>query len=55
MNKLMRKAKALGERRLASKPSAGPCTACNGSGHYDHDGSPTCTSCAGTGKQRAKP
>ncbi len=27
------------------------CTACNGSGYYDHDNSPECSSCAGTGKE----
>lgn len=26
------------------------CTACNGSGRYDHTGSPSCSSCGGTGK-----
>ena len=31
------------------------CTACNGSGYYDHNGSPTCGSCDGTGKERYKP
>jgi len=30
------------------------CTACNGSGHYDHNGSPPCGSCNGTGKERYK-
>jgi len=25
------------------------CIACNGSGHYDHNGSPPCGSCEGTG------
>lgn len=29
------------------------CTACSGSGYYDHDGSPECSSCEGTGKERA--
>lgn len=28
------------------------CTACNGSGRYDHDGAPKCGSCNGTGKMR---
>lgn len=32
-----------------------PCTACMGSGHYDHNGSPKCGSCNGTGKERYKP
>lgn len=31
------------------------CTACNGSGHYDSDGSPKCGGCDGTGKERYKP
>ena len=26
------------------------CIACNGSGRYDHQGSPKCSSCEGTGK-----
>ncbi len=26
------------------------CTACNGSGYYDHNGSPECGCCDGTGK-----
>lgn len=28
------------------------CCACNGSGYYDHHGSPRCGSCGGTGKVR---
>jgi DnaJ-class molecular chaperone len=28
------------------------CTACNGTGHYDHNGSPPCGCCNGTGKER---
>ncbi len=28
------------------------CTACNGSGHYDHDGAPKCGACNGTGLER---
>jgi DnaJ-class molecular chaperone len=32
-----------------------PCTACNGSGHYDNGGSPACASCEGTGKERYNP
>jgi hypothetical protein len=32
-----------------------PCTACNGSGYYDHSGSPDCAACNGTGKERYKP
>lgn len=30
------------------------CTACNGSGHYDHNGSPKCAWCDGTGKERQR-
>lgn len=33
----------------------GKCIACNGSGYYDHNGSPKCSSCNGTGKERYKP
>ena len=32
-----------------------PCTACNGSGRYDHNGSPKCASCNGMGKEKYKP
>ncbi len=32
-----------------------PCTACSGSGRYDHNGSPKCGGCNGTGKERYKP
>ncbi len=28
------------------------CSACAGSGRYDHDGSPKCGGCDGTGKER---
>lgn len=31
------------------------CIACNGSGYYDHNGSPKCSSCNGTGKETYKP
>lgn len=30
------------------------CTACNGSGRYDHNGSPSCASCDGTGAETYK-
>jgi hypothetical protein len=30
------------------------CTACSGSGRYDHHGSPACGSCDGTGRNRGK-
>jgi len=32
-----------------------PCSACSGSGVYDHNGSPPCGGCDGTGKERFKP
>lgn len=28
------------------------CTACNGSGYYDHNNSPKCGCCKGTGRER---
>lgn len=28
------------------------CVACNGSGRYDHNGSPACGACDGSGKER---
>lgn len=31
------------------------CIACNGSGYYDHNGSPKCDCCNGTGKEKYKP
>ena len=31
------------------------CGACNGSGRYDHNGSPKCGCCGGSGKERYKP
>ena len=31
-----------------------PCSACNGSGRYDSNGSPPCGACDGTGKERYK-
>lgn len=30
------------------------CTACSGSGRYDHNGAPPCGSCNGTGKVRER-
>ena len=30
------------------------CIACNGSGYYDHNGSPKCEGCNGTGKKRER-
>ena len=44
------------ERRKAFQQLHGlklvTCTACSGSGHYDHDRSPKCWSCDGIGKMR---
>ncbi len=31
------------------------CICCNGSGRYDHNGSPPCGACDGTGKEWYKP
>jgi hypothetical protein len=31
------------------------CSACAGSGRYDHDGAPPCGACGGTGRERYKP
>ncbi len=31
-----------------------PCTACNGSGYYDHNDSPKCGACNGIGKETYK-
>ena len=31
-----------------------PCSACNGSGFYDHVGASPCGACEGTGKERFK-
>ena len=31
-----------------------PCVACNGSGYYDSNDSPICSSCDGAGKERYK-
>ena len=30
------------------------CGCCNGSGYYDHSGSPKCGNCNGTGKETGK-
>jgi DnaJ-class molecular chaperone len=32
-----------------------PCGACNGSGYYDHNGSPKCGCCGGSGKEKVSP
>ena len=31
------------------------CISCNGSGYYDHNGSPPCGGCDGTGKESISP
>lgn len=47
------------ERRKAYKENHGrkleKCVACNGSGRYDHNGSPKCGACNGTGKTLTEP
>lgn len=44
------------QRRIAYEKKNGKklvtCVACNGSGRYDHNGAPECSSCGGTGKHR---
>ena len=32
-----------------------PCVCCNGSGRYDHNGSPRCGACLGAGKEKVSP
>jgi len=32
-----------------TRPKSKSCIACNGSGRYDHNGSPPCGACGGTG------
>lgn len=39
------------ERELWFRENPGVCYACNGSGRYDHNGSPPCASCNGTGRR----
>lgn len=39
------------ERELWFRANPHVCYACNGSGRYDHNGSPTCGACNGTGKE----
>ena len=41
-----RKLKRIAKGALRSKP----CSACNGYGYYDHNGSPKCGTCDGIGK-----
>lgn len=31
-----------------------PCSSCMGTGYYDHNGSPKCSACEGTGKEKYK-
>ncbi len=46
-NKKMRQAIADGKKSPNNKLVK--CLACNGTGYYDHNGSPKCSSCNGTG------
>jgi alkylated DNA repair dioxygenase AlkB len=39
------------ERELWFRKNPTKCYACNGSGHYDHNGSPPCGACGGTGRE----
>lgn len=57
MNKIMRRAMQLGKKNNAPEQKAVwvACLACNGSGHYDHNGSPACGACNGTGKELRQP
>jgi len=32
-----------------------PCSSCNGTGYYDHNGSPKCGACRGSGLEKYKP
>lgn len=47
------------ERRKAYQENHGrklvECSACSGSGRYDHNGSPKCGACNGTGKELTEP
>lgn len=53
MNKIMKRAMKLGKKNQVPEQKSAwvACIACNGSGHYDHNGSPACDSCNGTGKE----
>lgn len=45
-------------RRIHARYAGVPmvtCTACSGSGYYDHNGSPSCGACEGKGKVRGRP
>ena len=50
-NKTMKAAIKLGEE-LKSLNKRKKCVACNGTGHYDHNGSPKCGGCNGTGYEK---
>lgn len=39
-------------RKTKTEKKDEKCVACNGSGHYDTDGSPPCSACNGTGKKQ---
>lgn len=52
-NKTMRRAIQQGKAMEQKKPSKPrPCIACNGTGRYDHNGSPKCGACDGTGREQ---
>jgi len=48
--KIKRIAKYIYNKELKTKS----CSACNGSGYYDHNKNPKCNACNGTGKEKYK-
>ena len=49
MPKLNKKQRELISKWTLNIKAVEKCIACNGSGYYDHNGSPKCDSCNGTG------
>ena len=39
-------------QKNAGPPKWVPCNACNGTGYYDHNGSPPCGACNGSGTMK---
>lgn len=52
MTYLERKAERIADSHRNAGRRLIECTACSGSGRYDHNGSPKCGQCQGTGKMR---
>lgn len=48
--KAERVAEALRQAEFRNTHERCRCYSCNGSGHYDHNGSPRCAACNGTGR-----